>query len=263
MTRCEGRSSGFGKTDMSKHPKIAIVGALERELLPLIKHWHARKSGHDGREFAFYESDYAVVVCGGIGAESARRSAEAAIAAYSPAILVSAGIAGALVPELHVGDTVFPSTVVDFKDGSRHATAIQDAPLGSTSLGRTVLVTYPEIASSQQKRQLAKSYGAHVVDMESAAVARTAQKHNLQFVVVKAISDELDFDISEFNRFVRGGRFATTSMILYLIPRPWLWLKIIRLARNTKRASDNLCAWLRESALTNTIVPGVPSQHQS
>ena len=28
-----------------------------------------------------------------------------------------------------------------------------------------------------------------------------------------------------------------------------------RLARNTKFASENLCAWLRESALTNTILP--------
>lgn len=248
---------------MPDRPRIAIVGALERELMPLIKDWHRKKSSYDGREFTVYQSDYAVVVCGGIGSEPARRAAEAAIAEYSPEILISAGIAGALVPELRIGDTVFPSTVVDFKDGSRHATAIQNAPLGGTSLGRTVAVTYPEIASSDQKRQLARSYGAHAVDMEAAAVARSAQQHNVQFVAVKAVSDEVDFDISELNRFIREGKFATNSLILYLMPRPWLWLKMIRLGRNTKRASENLCAWLRESALTNTIVPGTASQHQS
>jgi nucleoside phosphorylase len=60
------------------------------------------------RDFTFYESKYAVAVCGGIGAEAARRAAEAAIVVYSPEVIISAGIAGALVPELHVGETVFP-----------------------------------------------------------------------------------------------------------------------------------------------------------
>jgi adenosylhomocysteine nucleosidase len=126
-----------------------------------------------------------------------------------------------------------------------------------------VLASSELIASSHLKRQLAKSYGAHVVDMEAAAVARAAQKHNLRFVAVKAISDEVDFDIPELNRFVRGGRFATESFVLYAAPRPWLWFKMLRLARNTKRASENLCAWLRESALTHTIVTGATSPPKS
>ncbi len=242
---------------MSSQPKIAIVAALEREVSPLIKHWASRKVVFEGREFTFYESDYATVVCGGIGAACARRAAEAAIANYSPELLISAGIAGAARPELHVGDTVFPTAVVDVKDGSRHETAIRSAPIGTTSLGRTVVATYPEIASCVQKRHLAKSYGAHVVDMEAAGVARAAQAHNLPFLVVKAISDEVHFDISELNRFVRGGQFATQALVFHLTLRPWLWVKMLRLARNTQLASDNLCAWLRESALTNTIIPGV------
>jgi adenosylhomocysteine nucleosidase len=158
---------------------------------------------------------------------------------------------------LRAGDTIFPAAVVDTLDGSRHETAIQNARIGSTSLARTVMASYPEIAGAAQKRQLAKSYGAHAVDMEGAAVARTAQVHNLQFLVIKAISDEVDFELAELNRFVRGGQFDTKSLVLFLIPRPWLWLKMIRLARNTRIASDNLCAWLRESALTNTIVSGM------
>jgi hypothetical protein len=34
---------------------------------------------------------------------------------------------------------------------------------------------------------------------------------------------------------------------------------VARLARNAKTASENLCAWLRESALTNTIVRSTTS----
>ncbi len=241
-------------------PKIAIVAAIERELWPLIKNWPATEIHHDGREFTFFERDYAVAVCGGIGAEAARRAAEAIIVRYSPELLISAGVAGALVPELRVGETIFPSTVIDTQDGSRHQTAIRDTALSGSTLARTVLASYPEIANVAQKQQLAKSYGAHAVDMEAAAVARSAQAHNLSFLAIKAISDESNFELPEMSRFIRDGKFQTKRFILHVALRPWLWLKMIRLARNTQIASHSLCAWLRESALTNTIVPGT---HQS
>ena len=240
--------------------KIAIVAAFDREILPLVKNWPSSKRTHESYEFTIYESDYAVIICGGIGQESARRAAEAVIEKYSPDLLISAGIAGALVPELHIGDTIFPSVVIDTQDSSRHQTAIQTALIASTPFGRTVLATYPEVATVSQKQQLAKSYGAHAVDMEAAAVARAAQKHNLPFLAVKSISDELNFELPEMNFFIRQGQFLTKSFVLYIAPRPWLWPRVVRLARNTQCASENLCAWLRESALTNTIVAGVISR---
>jgi nucleoside phosphorylase len=244
-------------------PKIAIVAAIERELWPLIKNWRSVKSEHEGREFTFYESGYAVAVCGGMGAEYGRRAAEAVIMKYSPETMISAGVAGALVPELRVGDTVFPAVVIDARDGSRHESAIRDAALWKTPLARTILISSPDVAGADRKQQLAKSYGAHVVDMEGASVAHAAQIHNLPFLAIKAISDEVNFELAELNRFIRNGQFQTKLLIFYLVPRPWLWIKMIRLARNTQLASHNLCAWLRESALTNTIIPGTISSHQS
>ena len=235
-------------------PKIAIIAALERELQPLVKTWRKNTILHDFRSFSIHESSYAIAVCGGIGPESARRATEAVIQNYFPSVLISAGLAGALVPELHVGETIFPALVIDTADSSRHQTAIGDAPLGNTTLGNTVLATYPDVAGAEQKRQIAKSYGAHAVDMEAAAIARAAQKYNLPFTAVKAISDEFDFEIPGLTRFIQNGQFKTTAFIVYAAFRPWLWFRVIRLARNTQLASQNLCAWLRESVLTNTIV---------
>jgi adenosylhomocysteine nucleosidase len=242
---------------------IAIIVALERELRPLIKDWPSTPFTYEGREFTFYESTYAAAVCSGIGPESARAAAEAIIAQHSPELLISAGVAGALVPELHVGETIFPTTVVDTQDGSRHETAIHDAPLGTTPLARTILASYPEVANAAQKQQLAKSYGAHAVDMESAAVARAAQVHGLPFLAIKAISDELDFELPGMSQFIRGGQFQTRRFMFHIAIQPWLWLRVFRLARNTRIASENLCAWLRESVLTNTIVPGTFPKHDS
>jgi len=234
--------------------KIAIIAALERELWPLIKNWPTSVVQHEGRDFRFYESNYAVVVCGGIGTEAARRAAEAVILRYSPEVLISAGVAGALVPELKIGETIFPAAVIDTLDGSRHETAIKEAPVAKTAFGRTLLASSPEIAGVKQKQQLAKSYGAQAVDMEAAAIAKAAMFHNLPFLAIKSISDELEFELPDMARFIRSGRFQTRWFAFHVALRPWLWLRVYRLARNTRIASDNLCAWLRESALTNTIV---------
>lgn len=245
------------------HKKIAIIAALEREVKPLVKNWRIARVSHREEKFVFYEGDQVVLIFGGIGAAAARRASEAVFVEYAPELLISAGVAGALVSDLHVGDMIFPSVVIDIQDGSRHATAISDSPVGNTAIGRTTLATSPEIANVSQKSQLAKSYGAHAVDMEAAGVARAAQFHGIPFLAVKAISDEMDFELPEMSRFVRGGKFDTARFLLYIAPRPWLWLRVIRLARNTRFASENLCAWLRDSALINTIVPRAISRQKS
>ena len=219
-----------------------------------MKNWPTSVVTLDRRAFTFHESDYAVVVCGGIGAEAARRAAEAVIDRYSPGIIISAGIAGAVVPELKVGETIFPAVVVDTQDGSRHQTAIKSSPVSNTALGRTVIASSPQITGAKQKQQLAKSYGAHAVDMESAAVARAALARGTPVLAINSSSDEYDFDLPELGQFLRGSKFQAARFALYVAVRPWLWLRVFRLARNTRIAAENLCAWLRESALTNTIV---------
>jgi len=242
--------------------KIAIIAALEHELRPLLKNWPAVKSHHDGRDFTFYESSYSVAVCSGIGPEPGRRAAEAIIAKYSPELLISAGIAGAPPRDLRVGETIFPATLIDTHDSSRHPTAIENTPLANTPLAKTIVVSCPEIAGAEQKQRLAKAYAAHAVDMEGASVARAAEAHGLPFIAIKTVSDELDFELPPLMRFFREGEFQTARFVLHISIRPWLWLRVFRLARNTKIASENLCAWLRESALTNTIVPGTITEHK-
>jgi len=240
-------------------PRVAIIAALDRELHSLIKHWPSTTITSESRQFTFYESNYAVAVCGGIGPEAARSAAQAAISTYKPDLLISAGLAGALTPELRAGETIFPAMVIDSQDGSRQPTSIQTARLGNSPLARTVLLSSPQIASAAQKQQFAKSFCARALDMEAAAVARAAQVHNLPFLAIKSISDELNFELPAVSRFIRNGQFRTKAFIFHVGLRPWLWLRVFRLARNTKMACENLCAWLRESVLINTIVPGTGS----
>ena len=216
--------------------RVAIVAALEREVRPLVKSWRASEKEFSGRQFRFYEQGDVVLVCGGIGAEAARRAAEAVIAVFSPSVVYSVGFAGALDPTLKVGDVVQPRRVVNAGDGS---SLMLDR-------GEGVLVSFGSVASPAQKASLRDSFQAQAVDMEAASVARAAEARGAGVAVVKVISDEFDFDFPAMERFVdSNGRFLEGRFAWYTALRPWQWPKVARLARNSRRASLALCDRLR------------------
>jgi adenosylhomocysteine nucleosidase len=95
-----------------------------------------------------------------------------------------------------------------------------------------------------QKLKLARAYGAQAVDMEAAAVARGAQARGVAFGAYKVISDDSDFEIPAMDRFIREGKFRALAFVIYTAIRPWLWRRVIRLARNSSRAAETLCRWL-------------------
>lgn len=230
--------------------KTALIAALQREISGYIRHFTRVERTHEGRTFVFFEQDDLVVVCGGIGAEPARRAAEAVIAIYRPAQLHSVGFAGALTSHLHVGDIVIPAVVIDARDGSRV----------TIESGNGTLVTFMAVATAAQKANLAQAYAAQAVDMEAAAVAAAAHAHNLHFRATKVISDGLHFEMPETARFIDAhGRFKTTAFALHVALRPWLWPRVTTLASNSSKAARALAKHLKQScdSFGNTAVPEI------
>jgi len=227
--------------------KLAIVAAMEREVRPLVKHWRVSDRQHDGRTFRFYEENEVVVVCGGIGAKAARRAAEATIAIFQPSLIFSAGFAGALDPKLKVGDLIRPQRVINASDGS------------STMLdgGEGILISFSSVADPAQKARLREAFRADAVDMEAAAVARAAQARGVEFAVLKVISDAADFEFPSTGRFIDAeGRFSEMRFALFAAVRPWLWLRVFRLASNSSHASRSLSHELAALAgRTNASAP--------
>jgi adenosylhomocysteine nucleosidase len=217
--------------------RVAIVASLEREARPLIKRWRINSREYEGRSFRFFENGPAVLVCGGIGAEAARRASEAVIRLYQPRLLISAGFAGALDPELEVGRLLTPRLVIDARDGSR-------TEVGS---GSGVLVSFDAVADAEQKLKLGKAYGADAVDMEAAAVARGASAHGIPFVAVKAISDEVGFEMPSLDKFIGSdGQFRSGRFAMFAAMRPWFWPRVMRLRANAQKASKALCRALED-----------------
>ncbi len=186
--------------------RVAVVAALEREVHPLVKGWRVSDREYAERRFRFFENEDVVLVCGGIGAEAARRAAEAVISLYSPAVIYSAGFAGALDPGLKVGNVVQPARVVNAGDGS-------SVRMGT---GEGVLVSFGAVASPAQKAKLRNSFEAQAVDMEAASVARAAEARGVRFAAVKAISDEFDFTFPSTGA-IRGFRWAVSGRTICLV----------------------------------------------
>jgi adenosylhomocysteine nucleosidase len=170
-----------------------------------------------------------------LGQKFARRAAEVAIDYAQPKRLISAGIVGGLSPQLKVGDVGQIREVIDVATGVRFA----------AGGGDWVLATSQDVSDAVEKRQFVTKYGAHVVDMEAAAVAQLAKERGLEFAAIKAVSDDAAFEMPPMNRFIdENGRFATSRFLMYVALHPRWWATLGKIKKNSELATKNLCSTL-------------------
>ncbi|MGB8768644.1 MAG: hypothetical protein WCC92_03450 [Candidatus Korobacteraceae bacterium] len=207
---------------------IAIVAAMRIELAPLV----GKTQSQDVEGVELFELPEALVAIGGIGEKRARQAAEMLVEHAQPKLLVSAGIAGAVSPQLKVGDVGLIREVVDVATGDRYL----------TSGGEWVLATSQDVSDAAEKQSLLTKYGADVVDMEGAAVAQVAKERGLEFAAVKSISDDASLVMPPMNRFIDGnGSFDTRRFLFYVALHPKWWATLGTIRKNSKIASANLC----------------------
>lgn len=220
-------------------PRLAIIAALPREIRGLV----GRSKPDEElrvRGITLHRVQEAVVVVAGMGTDRATLAFEAALREGSIAEVISVGLAGACTPRLRAGDVGEAGTVVDVMTGERFVTAAADDDL--------LLATTQGIAGVREKARLAASYGAAMVDMEAATLARLAQAHGMRFRAIKGISDEHDFELASLGRFTGPrGEFRTAAFALHTALRPNEWRMAARLGRDSHRALAALTARLLET----------------
>ena len=223
--------------------RIAIIAALPREISQVTLGWNRRTIVSGAQKFSIAWSDEAIAIAGGMGAPNAVRALDLVLTSEVARELgpirdvVSVGFAGALTAQSHVGKVLRPSTIVDIRTGE-HFTA--------TDGDGSVCVTTPVIAGVDEKARLAAGYGAQVVDMEAASLARLCAAKELPFHAFKSVSDAYDFGLPALGRFATpDGDFLTTAFALHLALRPALWRPAIELGRGARIAQVTLAAALR------------------
>jgi adenosylhomocysteine nucleosidase len=180
-----------------------------------------------------------VAACAGAGQAAATR-AFAAVERDAPVdLLFSYGWAGALQADVRAGAVYNAAGVIDAQTGERFRC--------DAGAGEEWLVTSPVVADAAEKRRLAAAYGAGLVDMEAAALARLAQMRGTPFYCLKGVSDGLGAQLPDFNWFIGAdGRFQLVRFVLFASLRPKYWSELIRMGENSRKASDEMAKAFHE-----------------
>jgi adenosylhomocysteine nucleosidase len=215
--------------------RVAIIAAMPGELKPLVRGWpHSTRNGVKFWAQRDEEEEW-IAACAGAGQQAATR-AFAAIEDGGPIDLAfSVGWAGALTSDLSAGQAYNVAGVIDVRTGERFRC--------DAGAGKEWIATSPKVADKAEKRRLASAYKADLVDMEAAAIARLAGMRSIPFYCIKGVSDSLDANLPDFNRFILpDGHFQLSSFILFAVLRPWYWPALVRMGENGRKAANSIAA---------------------
>ena len=199
--------------------KLGIIGAMNVEVA-LLKEKMQNITTENRAGSAYFagtlEGTPAVVVQCGVGKVNAALCAQILISEFGVTHLVNTGIAGSLCAELDIADMVVSTdamyhdmdvTVFGYAAGqvpgmplsyaadetlSGYAFAAAEAVNpGHTRTGR-IASGDQFVSGKEQKEKIIAVSGAVCTEMEGAAIAHTAWRNNVPFVILRAISDKAD-----------------------------------------------------------------------
>lgn len=205
---------GIGVTE------FGIIGAMEEEVALLLGHMTVDAQEKRGGT-TYYRGtfmDRSIVVCQcGVGKVNAAVCTESLISVDKVEAIIFTGVAGALHPELDIGDVVISSECLQhdvdasalgfppgtipyhprsvFKADERFVAAARQAGeevIEHATYTGSVLSGDQFIADTEDVQRLREAFGGWCTEMEGAAVAQVCDLHELPFVVIRSISDKAD-----------------------------------------------------------------------
>ena len=200
--------------------KLGIIGAMDVEVATLkakmeniAVQTHAASAYYEGT----LEGTPAVVVQCGVGKVNAALCAQVLVSVYGVTHIVNTGIAGSLCADLDIGDLVISQDAMyhDFDcvhfgyemgkvpgmdvvafpaDQALMELAVAAAEAenpGHSKIGRVASGDLFVAVKAAKEAIIAKT-GAVCTEMEGAAIAHTAYRNGIPFVIIRAISDKAD-----------------------------------------------------------------------
>jgi adenosylhomocysteine nucleosidase len=225
--------------------KLGVIGAMAVEIAALRENMeNVTVTNRVGMEF--YEGKLrgldVVLVQSGIGKINAAICTQVLCDCFGVTHLVNTGIAGSLCAELDIGDLVISQDAIhhDFdlrfwgrpigqvpgmdviafpaEENMKNLAlaAAETVNAGHSKVGR-VASGDQFICSREQKERIIADTGAICAEMEGAAIAHTAYRNGVPFVIIRAISDKAD-DSAEMDyptfEAIAAQRCAQVTMVL-------------------------------------------------
>jgi nucleoside phosphorylase len=234
---------------------IAVTFALPVESKDFVERLAKRSSvSHDGIETTRGEISGLpiVVVHTGVGGKACQESIDAFLKREPVDYLVSGGLAGALDPELNLGDLLIAQNF-----SSAELLESSHLRLDDMLIYFAPIVTVAAIVESKAEREtLAKETGAAAVDMETEFIAKSCNARGVPMMSLRAISDSVAEPFPAPARVlfdVEKQKTPTARLALYLATHPAAVGRLkkfsARIAEARARLTDALLAVLREKLI--------------
>ena len=238
---------------------IGLIAAMPQEsqaLLRCIRQWKRTSLGPlRGVRFQLMDRD-CLLVTTGIGLERAAEGTRTLLAARSPHLLVSFGIAGAVEDDLHIGDVVVAvhtcsldigrpghsQPLASFSKAAWNAAAQVLGPDGARLLSGTAITT----RGSQLVLQPLEKIAHPILEMETAGIAQVAAEMGIPLVSIRSISDgpraPIPFDFETV--FDEKYNLHIGVLLRMVLRRPRIMFQSRQMVRNSRIAADHAASAL-------------------
>lgn len=221
---------------------IGIIGAMDEEITIIASEMIDLKE-YDINNIKFYKGTIydidIVLVKSGIGMVNAAITTTLLFKEFGVDKILFSGVAGSLNRNINVGDIVIADSVVEYLfDATEFGYEIGTIPRMDTSVFKSdrllnkiknILkndnIYYGKILSGDkfvsnlsEKEKLGVTFNALAVDMESASVAHCAHVLEIEFAIIRSISDSLNSSsVMEYTEFVNLAANNSKDVILKIL----------------------------------------------
>ena len=170
----------------------------------------------------------------GMGAHAAAYTLTQLLEVEHPRLIIAAGFAGGLNPELELG-----RIILDDADSSGHCLNLSGPAAlfhGKIHSASKVMVTPYEKASLREESK------ADAVDMESSAIRSVARNHRIPMVALRVVSDPYNEALPiDFNQFMNAaGSMRYGKLACHLLRKPRFVPKLIQFQKKLNYAAQQL-----------------------
>ena len=187
-----------------------------------------------------------ITTISGIGRKKCADATESLIHSGAKCI-ICAGYSAALSPDANVGDVVVANRIHLLDKSAQilnnDPRLLKVVPPSDTFEFRIRWCDFiccdSIVCSSLEKTQIHRATSASALDMESYGAAEVCHNAGIPFLAIRSISDTSDQDLPP-EVCTLASLESKTQQILYALSQPGIWLKLMRLSKQTKTASQNL-----------------------
>ena len=224
--------------------KLAIMGAMEEEIEPLLAHFE----NVNVVEFAnnkYYEVSYngldIVIAYSKIGKVFASLTATTMIEKFGCDTLLFSGVAGGINPSLKIGDLIIANKLCQhdlditafghphgyvpggdiFVESSKELNDIAKKVADKNGLKvieGTIATGDQFVHSVERKNFIETTFNADALEMEGASVAVVCDALNVPFFILRAISDTADMDAGfDFDEFLKSSAKNSADYLIKIV----------------------------------------------